>query len=179
MITQISIAIIVLIVVGVISLYVFRVRTGRDDFKGSQMQAIYTMASQLADREFLDASFLEIYHTAITHTYDLPQKVLTDNLSALKRCFNDKELALQIITDCCKDLPAGDKANLLARAISLTGQIEGHASVFSKQIRIPNSRVTQSYRELLQLLQISSEQVKNALQELNQKSKKASKTVQA
>ncbi|WP_147397140.1 hypothetical protein [Psittacicella gerlachiana] len=125
------------------------------------------MTTQLADRSFLDSSFIEIYTKAITSSYSLPESVLTDHIATITRCINDRNLAYAIIRESLGQESSESKADVLARAISLTTQIEGKTNIFTKQLKIPGSRALQNYKEMLVSLHLTNVDVKEALQRLN------------
>ncbi|RIY31440.1 hypothetical protein CJP74_07295 [Psittacicella melopsittaci] len=167
MLIIISLVIIILIVLALVALYFKKLKPVKDEFKGTSLQAVYTITTQFADRSFLDASFIEIYTKAITSNYDLPESVLTDHIANIKKCIQDRNLAYSIIRESLANATPTERAHVLAKAISLTVQIEGRTNLFSKQLKIPGSKTLQSYKEVLAILHLTNQDVKQALEQLN------------
>lgn len=166
----IGIIILVLILI-VFYVYYTKIRLNKDNFKGSDIQAVYIISTQFVAKEFLEASFLEIYQKAIESNYQVPQSLLNLHVRELKDCMQNKALAYHIIQDNLGAKTKQEKAHAVALAISLTAQIEDRAAIFSKQLRIPGSAVSQAYKEMLSLLNLTNSDVKEELIVLNNSSK--------
>ncbi|RIY33605.1 hypothetical protein CKF54_02480 [Psittacicella hinzii] len=163
----ISLVIVIAIIAGLFIIYFQKLKPAKDDFRGSSLQAVYTLTTQFADKKYLDASFIEIYTKAITNNYKISDAVLTHHIALLQQCIVSSNLARNIIHDSLAMLTTEDKAQVIAKAISLTVQIEGKANIFTKQLKVVGSRASQNYKEILTSLNLTNADVKQALMLLN------------
>lgn len=168
---QAELIILLLIVSGFAVAFAYRYKKNKveyDPVKGSSTQNIYIIATQLVNPTYLDeATFLECFGELLTNKFpNISTKTLNKHIAQLYKCVTNHEYAMRLIWSGTWKLDSDKRAFIFAKAINLANHIDP-TKYFIKGLKNNDNKTTELYESILTKLQINSDQVLIALEEIN------------